>query len=387
MKKLMITLVICAVILTGCGSSGVSQEEYDKVVAERDELKESVLQKEDEEEILQEQENSNIDGFEKAEYEKFNSYASENGLDGTPIYIEGEVISQTIVGSSEIPLLSIIVEQNDGNRWCVAISSDSKIDAISYKNIRAFGMYGGFSDVFNLPTMIVATEDIEKIDKFRIELEKNGEYIDAWNFSDCVYAELYTEEKENNTMGNNKESENGEIEILAEYTLSDSMGWYTRHFIVLKNNSNETVDISTSSLAYSDDDAMVSAANGSLDALGAGCISVTYEAFETDKEISYYETEITFSKSEYYKSVIQDLSYVQNDIDKGAIFQVTNNGTESARFVEGYALFFLNGKLIGYDSTYFTDDDSEIKPEKTISKQLTTYKDYDTIEFYLTGRR
>lgn len=37
-KKLMILAIACATVLGGCGSSGVSQEEYDKVVAERDEL-------------------------------------------------------------------------------------------------------------------------------------------------------------------------------------------------------------------------------------------------------------------------------------------------------------------------------------------------------------
>ena len=50
-------------------------------------------------------------------------------------------------------------------------------------------------------------------------------------------------------------------------------------------------------------------------------------------------------------------------------------------------MFFLGDELIGYDSAYFTDDDSEIKPEKTISKQLTYSKNFDRIEFYLTGRR
>ena len=38
-KKLMILAIVCATVLGGCGSSGVSQEEYNKVVAERDALK------------------------------------------------------------------------------------------------------------------------------------------------------------------------------------------------------------------------------------------------------------------------------------------------------------------------------------------------------------
>lgn len=38
MKQIIATMALSAVMLCGCGSSGVSQEEYDKVVAERDEL-------------------------------------------------------------------------------------------------------------------------------------------------------------------------------------------------------------------------------------------------------------------------------------------------------------------------------------------------------------
>ena len=177
------------------------------------------------------------------------------------------------------------------------------------------------------------------------------------------------------------------VEILAEYTLPDSIGWYTRHFMVVKNNSNKTVDISTSSLAYDKNGKIISSTDSSFYALGAGCTSMFYEAFETAEKIEYYNMSMNVVPSKYYKSVIQDLSFVQNDIDSGAIFQVTNNGTDTAEFVEGYALFFLNGELVDYDSAYFIDNNLEIKPQKTISKQLNSYEDFDSIEFYLTGRK
>ena len=78
--------------------------------------------------------------------------------------------------------------------------------------------------------------------------------------------------------------------------------------------------------------------------------------------------------------------YVQNDIDGGAVFQVTNNGDAPAEFVEGYALYFLGDQLVDYQTTYFTNDNSEISPGETISEQLTAYEDFDRIEFYMTGR-
>ena len=93
------------------------------------------------EELKQEQEI--IDGFERAEYDKFNSYASENGLDGTLIYIEGKVINQTKIDSDEgePPLLAIVVEQEDKNRWDVNVPSESEIEEIGGENVRIFGTY------------------------------------------------------------------------------------------------------------------------------------------------------------------------------------------------------------------------------------------------------
>lgn len=194
-----------------------------------------------------------------------------------------------------------------------------------------------------------------------------------------------------NVVDSNKvektEESNGKVEIVAEYTLSDGIGWYTRHFIVVKNNTKETVSISTSSLAYAKDGSVIGAANGEFDALGAGCISVFYEAFETAEEIDRYKTELNYSKSRYYESVIQDLSYVRDDIKDGLVLQVRNNGTKAAEFVQAYVLFFKDGKLVGYDYSYFADDDFELKPGKTISKQFMSYEEFDSVEFYFDGRR
>lgn len=177
-----------------------------------------------------------------------------------------------------------------------------------------------------------------------------------------------------------------DIQVLADYTEGNGTG-YVNHFIVIKNNTGETLDVSTSSLAYDEAGTMVAATDSYQDAVGSGCTTIIREYYDTEAMIGSYETTINSSPSEYYASVLQDLSYVQNDISSGAVFQVTNNGQEPAEYVEGYALFFLDGKLVDYYSTYFTDDDGELKPGKTISKQMDSYEDFDAVEFYLTGSR
>lgn len=177
----------------------------------------------------------------------------------------------------------------------------------------------------------------------------------------------------------------GTIEVLAEYTLPNR--WSTNRFIILRNNSLETLEVSTDSLAYAVDGQMIAVSGDDCHALGAGCVSIIWEYYQTNETVGYYETSLEVRKSRYYKSVIQDLSYVQTNIEDGVIFQVTNNGEYAAEFVRGYVLFFRDGRLVDYDWTYFTDDASEIKPGKTISKQFRSFENFDRVEFYLTGRR
>ena len=177
------------------------------------------------------------------------------------------------------------------------------------------------------------------------------------------------------------------IQVVAEYTFQHGIGGYTSRFIIVKNNYDVTVDISTSSIAYDVNGNMLAANDGCVYAVGAGCTTILTELFETDKTIENYHTDISAEESRYYDSVIQNLSYTQNSIDNGAVIQVTNNGSVPAEFVEGYALFFKGNSLVDYDWTYFVDNDSEIKPGKTISKQMNCYEDFDRIEFYVTGQK
>lgn len=183
MKKIILTLLMISVLVCGCGGENndvVQEEKY-------------------------------IDGFEKAEYEKFNSYASENGLDGTPVYIEGKVISQTKLENEDVPILSIVVEQEDGNRWCVGVASETEFEDIEDKKIRAFGIYGGFSDVANLPAVNILSDDEDTIEKVRLEVKENGEYVEVWSFFHD-----YLEKEIQNEIESSSEQEQKELEDIQE---------------------------------------------------------------------------------------------------------------------------------------------------------------------------
>ena len=166
-KRFIAFLLMMMFLLGGCGGEGRNSE-TDLKNEETDEEKIKVTQME-----------NTIEGFENASinYEKYNSYASENGLGDTLIYIEGKVLNQTRMGdNSEFPMLALVVEQKDGNRWCASITSDSEIEEIADKDVRIFGTYIGFSDVMNLPAISVATEGGNKYEKARVEIKEDDQY-------------------------------------------------------------------------------------------------------------------------------------------------------------------------------------------------------------------
>lgn len=210
-----------------------------------------------------------IDGFEVADYDKFNSYASENGLDGTYVYIEGKVLNQTKLADTEFPIISLTVEQEDGNRWSVAFVSEEKLD-ISEKNVRAFGMYAGYSDVVNLPVINILTEDLDKIDKVRIEALENEKWINIYTYADYlktqpIVGKLYDGELTTRTI----QDICFDIPIVFQDEVSQEGDWTYFYYedIMLAINSRVDVDgISDSFIENSDEfvDGMLKAATDSM---------------------------------------------------------------------------------------------------------------------------
>lgn len=123
-----------------------------------------------------------LDGFEKAEYDKFNSYESENGLDGTLIYVEGRVVEKENVGDD----LALVLQQDDGNKWLVGVPQTKEIEEINGKSLRIYGEYLGYSDVYDLPSLMVSAEETEEIAKARIDVYSNIGFSTVWKYSDVL---------------------------------------------------------------------------------------------------------------------------------------------------------------------------------------------------------
>lgn len=179
MRKNLILVVLCCLVLVGCGNGASAS--YDETEGETarelaDNAKEADF----------------IGAFEKAEYDKFNSYASENGLSDTLIYVEGVILNSVVLED----MAEFTLQQEDGNRWTVGMPILSEEDAKIIEenidqNVMVFGTYTGYSDVFNLPAIALAGEDMQDV---RIDRESlNGEFETIWTFSDYANEVLQSE--------------------------------------------------------------------------------------------------------------------------------------------------------------------------------------------------
>lgn len=208
-----------------------------------------------------------IDNFEKAEYEKFNSYAYENGLGGTPICIEGKVLNIGIMNT----IIEFTVEQTDGNRWTVGVPTKSDsvakiIESLIGMNVRVFGTYTGYSDLFNLPAITIGTTEIENTDNARIEKIENGNYILAWSFTDYIMAEMEKQTEESDQNEQQKENvllyEDNKVKIcfieISKSGVELSVDNLTDSSVTIQARSIAINGISTNSIIMSDDVAPMS---------------------------------------------------------------------------------------------------------------------------------
>lgn len=137
MKKL-IVLLLC-LVLFGCSQKQSANDEYQRVSIIP--IKEITTK------------DNIINGFEKANFSKYNSYASDNGLENTKVYIDGVVEDKIVVGD----MVSLSIVDFSLNNWIVPVCTTDDIsedisDCVS-QNVRVFGVYTGYSDKVNMPVV------------------------------------------------------------------------------------------------------------------------------------------------------------------------------------------------------------------------------------------
>jgi len=168
-----------------------------------------------------------------------------------------------------------------------------------------------------------------------------------------------------------------------EYSYDTDFWHYA--FLVLKNNSEFNLRITANVDFFDENGLIIGTDDTTIEAFEAGTETIMY--FMPDEKFTKMEYEIDVKEEDWYECVVSDLSYEVSKAKDKIILSVTNNGEEAARFVKGYVLFLKDGVIVGFDQNYFTDDDSEIKPGKTIKEEMHCYEDFDSVKVYLAGYR
>lgn len=174
------------------------------------------------------------------------------------------------------------------------------------------------------------------------------------------------------------------IKTTGVYEYNDSWGWFHDLFVVVKNTSDYTVELEGKVKFYDSDKNLIGYSSSSEHAVGPNeelCFT-----FNNEEAFSSYEITWSVSEEKYYSPVCGKISLDVTKAKEKAIIEATNNGEIPAEFVEYTALFFENGKVIGYDDGYLVDSDYEIKPGQSEMREADCYDYYDDVKVYITGR-
>lgn len=187
-------------------------------------------------------------------------------------------------------------------------------------------------------------------------------------------------ETETNNLNKN------DIKVVDEYYMENSIG-DTEYYLVIKNESNQTVAVESSAIALNKAGEEIGAADGEIEDLPSKCESIISFYFSSTKDVSKFKYNLNINQEEYYKPAIQNIHVTSKVMKDKVIVKCKNNGTDDVEFLQAYVLFFKGKKLVGSDSAYFTNDDSVIPAKETITKQIESYEKFDSVKIYLSGRK
>ena len=334
-------------------------------------------------------------GFNFESQEEADAYAKEQGFKSATLGDDGSVtivmsksqhkktmegLSQKIdealqemIGSEDYPNITA-VEHNDNYTSFTVTTKSEELGFNESFSVLAFYIYGGMYNSFNgTPADNIHVDFIneasgEVIDSFDSKNMDDGSTADASSESDSADPADYAAQLD-------KE----------EYTYDDGYG-STYHFIVLKNNSDQTLTIATNSVAYNESSDKIGADSGHLDALGPKSEQLVIESFDNVSDVDHFDTTISASKAKWYEDATANIEVEADVLGDKVIITCTNNGDEPAQSVEGRVIFLKDGECVGFSTNYFMNEDGKLKPGESLTKQFDYYNGtFDEAKYYIAG--
>ena len=175
-----------------------------------------------------------------------------------------------------------------------------------------------------------------------------------------------------------------DVEVVAEYSLTK---WSDQpeYFLVVKNNSEKTIRIYSSAIAYDKKGEEVGVAEGGTYALPSGCETALYHEFQSTENAKKFTYDLEAVEETYYQPAIQNVKLSIKKLDKKAIVKCKNTGEDDIEYLKARILFFKGKKLVEDTLEDFTNSKKIIVPGKEITKQFVPIKDFDDVKVYLYG--
>lgn len=117
-------------------------------------------------------------GYEPAEFSKYNSPTSTNGLGGTNIYIDGVIYRTSLASAGEYGnIIFGYITDHSGHDWVAILHHDlvvsqNEFDSIIGKPIVLLGSYGGFSETEKMPVIYMSELCLKETGEIKYGIQK-----------------------------------------------------------------------------------------------------------------------------------------------------------------------------------------------------------------------
>lgn len=334
-------------------------------------------------------------GFSFESQEEADAYAKEQGFKSVALGEDGSVtivmsksqhkktmeglrttIDETLqemIGSEDYPNITAVEHNDDYTNFTVTTKSEELSFNETFSTF-AFYIYGGMYNSFNgTPADNIHVDFVN---------EASGDVIDSFDSKNMGDGSASDDSSESNPSDAADYTAQLDKE---EYTYDDGYG-STYHFIVLKNNSDQTLTIATNSVAYNESGDKIGADSGHLDALGPQSEQLVIESFDNVSDVDHFDTTISASKAKWYEDATANIEVEADVLGDKVIITCTNNGDEPAQSVEGRVIFLKDGECVGFSTNYFMNEDGKLKPGESLTKQFDYYNGtFDEAKYYIAG--
>ncbi len=176
-------------------------------------------------------------------------------------------------------------------------------------------------------------------------------------------------------------SESEGCEVTHKYTWTNRWNYSA---IVLKNTSGTTCGFNVRLIFFDENNEINGVSNQEVYVLDDGYeVMLTAEQEEAFDHFTYAVTPTRTLYNDVH-SFVELSSVIEGE---KVIISATNNGTVAAQFVCYHCLFLdADGNVIGSDWGYLVDNESEIKPQKTETRESSPYQPFDSVVVYFEGR-